>query len=63
MGEDLGRAYVAVAFSPSTKDETVAMIRSIEAAYAEDIASLDWMTAETKAKALAKLRAIIRRSR
>jgi len=58
IGEDLGRAYVAAAFSPNTKDETVAMIRSIEAAYAEDIASLDWMTEETKAKALAKLSAI-----
>jgi putative endopeptidase len=58
LGEDLGRAYVAAAFPPSTKDETVAMIRAIEAAAAEDIASLDWMTAETKAKALAKLQAI-----
>jgi len=58
LGEDLGRAYVATAFPPQTKDETLAMIRSIEAAYAEDIASLDWMTPETKAKAQAKLAAI-----
>src|SRR5262249_39917601 len=55
IGEDLGRAYVAAAFPPATKDETLAMIRTIEAAYAEDIAGLDWMTPETKAKALAKL--------
>ena len=58
LGEDLGRAYVAAAFGAKTKDETLAMIRSIEAAYAQDIASLDWMTPETKAKALAKLDAI-----
>jgi putative endopeptidase len=58
LGEDLGRAYVAAAFGPQTKDETVAMIRSIEAAYEEDIATLDWMTADTKAKALLKLKAI-----
>jgi endothelin-converting enzyme/putative endopeptidase len=58
MGEDLGRAYVAAAFPPQTKDDTVAMIRTIEAAFAEDIADLDWMTPETKAKALAKLSAI-----
>jgi putative endopeptidase len=58
IGEDLGRAYVAAAFGPRTKDDTLAMIRSIEAAYAEDIASLDWMTPDTKAKALAKLNAI-----
>jgi putative endopeptidase len=58
IGEDLGRAYVAAAFPPQTKDETVAMIRAIEAAYAEDIANLDWMTPETKTKALAKLAAI-----
>ena len=58
IGEDLGRAYVATAFPPNTKDDTLAMIRVIEAAYAEDIANLDWMTPETKAKALAKLQAI-----
>jgi putative endopeptidase len=58
MGEDLGRAYVAAAFPPETKDATVAMIRTIEATYAKDIADLDWMTPETKAKALAKLAAI-----
>ena len=58
IGEDLGRAYVAAAFPPNTKDDTLAMIRAIEAAYAEDIAGLDWMTPETKAKALAKLQAI-----
>src|SRR5262249_20758770 len=58
MGEDLGRAYVAAAFPPQTKDGTVAMIRTIEAAYAEDIAGLDWMMPETKTKALAKLASI-----
>jgi putative endopeptidase len=58
IGEDLGRAYVAAVFPPETKQETLAMIRAIEAAYAEDIANLDWMTPETKAKALAKLAAI-----
>jgi endothelin-converting enzyme/putative endopeptidase len=58
IGEDLGRAYVAAAFPPNTKDETLAMIRAIEAAYAEDIAGLEWMTPDTKAKALAKLAAI-----
>jgi len=58
MGEDLARAYVAEAFPPQTKDDTVAMIRTIEAAFAEHIAGLDWMTPETKTKALAKLSAI-----
>src|SRR5262249_7639097 len=58
IGEDLGRAYVATAFPPQTKHETLAMIRAIEAAYVEDIAGLDWMTPETKTKALAKLAAI-----
>jgi putative endopeptidase len=58
IGEDLGRAYVAAAFPPQTKAETLAMIRAIEEAYAADIAGLDWMTPETKTKALAKLAAI-----
>jgi putative endopeptidase len=34
------------------------MIRAVEAAYADDIANLDWMTPETRAKAMAKLAAI-----
>ena len=58
IGEDLGRAYVAAAFPPQTKAEALAMIRTIEAAHAEAIADLDWMTPETKTKALAKLAAI-----
>jgi putative endopeptidase len=58
LGEDLGRAYVAAAFGPKTKDATLAMIRSIEAAYEADIATLDWMTPDTRAKALVKLKAI-----
>ena len=58
LGEDLGRAYVAAAFGPKTKDATLAMIRSIEAAYEADITTLEWMTPDTKAKALAKLAAI-----
>jgi putative endopeptidase len=58
LGEELGRAYVAAYFGSKTRDETLAMVRSIEASYADDIASLDWMTPDTKAKALAKLEAI-----
>jgi putative endopeptidase len=58
LGEELGRAYVAAYFGSKTRDETLATVRSIEASYADDIASLDWMTPDTKAKALAKLEAI-----
>jgi putative endopeptidase len=58
LGEELGRAYVAAYFGSKTRDETLAMVRSIEASYADDITSLDWMTPDTKAKALAKLEAI-----
>jgi putative endopeptidase len=58
LGEELGRAYVVAYFGSKTRDETLAMVRSIEASYADDIASLDWMTPDTKAKALAKLEAI-----
>jgi putative endopeptidase len=58
LGEELGRAYVAAYFGSKTRDETLALVRSIEASYADDITSLDWMTPDTKAKALAKLEAI-----
>ena len=55
MGEDLGRAYVADAYPPEAKTGTETMVAAIADAFESDLKSLDWMSAETKEKALVKL--------
>lgn len=55
LGEALGEVYVQDNFSPESKARTVQMVHDIEGAMGTDIDSLDWMSAETKAKAEAKL--------
>ncbi|MEO8161359.1 MAG: M13 family metallopeptidase, partial [Arenimonas sp.] len=59
LGEALGQEFVARAFSPELKERTLHMTRQIEDAMQKDIEQLDWMDAETKAKALEKLHAIV----
>ncbi|MDB5397044.1 MAG: Endothelin-converting enzyme 1 [Rhodospirillales bacterium] len=55
LGEDLGRAYVADAYPPEAKAGTEAMVTAISTAFEDDLKTLDWMSPETKAKALVKL--------
>lgn len=55
LGEDLGRGYVEKTYPPETKKKMDALVVAVEKALEEDIAALDWMTPETKKKALAKL--------
>jgi putative endopeptidase len=58
LGEALGQAYVAKVFSPELKAEALDMVDRIEEAMRERIAQLDWMSAQTKQRALAKLAGI-----
>jgi len=58
LGEALGQVYAAQEFPPSSKAATLQMVHDIEAAMEADIDTLDWMSAETKAKAKEKLHAI-----
>jgi endothelin-converting enzyme/putative endopeptidase len=58
LGEALGQVYAQQAFPPSSKAATQQMVRDIEAAMDQDLDSLDWMSADTKAKAKDKLHAI-----
>jgi putative endopeptidase len=51
LGEALGKEYVERAFPPSNKQETTAMVKSIEKALDQDITQLSWMTPATKQKA------------
>ncbi len=58
LGEALGRYYVEKAFGGNAKERTLAMVRQVESAMEADIKQLDWMTDETKQKALVKLHAV-----
>jgi len=55
IGEDLGKAYVADAYSPEAKARTEAMVEAVTQAYEDDFKSIDWMSPETRDKALVKL--------
>jgi putative endopeptidase len=56
LGEALGQVYVEKYFSPEAKQEALKMVKEIDAAMAQDIDSLSWMSATTKKQALVKLR-------
>ncbi len=58
LAEGLGQLYVARAFTPEAKAAALQMIGDIRAALRTRIAKLDWMSAPTKAAALAKLDAM-----
>lgn len=58
IGEALGAAYVARTFGPEGRARMNAMVAGLEKALGEDIDSLSWMSASTKAKAIEKLKAI-----
>jgi putative endopeptidase len=58
LGEALGEAYIARAFPGESKARSEALVKAIEHALAGDIEQLDWMSADTKKAAEAKLTAI-----
>jgi putative endopeptidase len=55
LGEALGQVYVEKYFSPEAKQQALKIVKEIEAAMAQDINSLPWMSAATKQQALIKL--------
>ena len=61
LGEALGKAFVEETFPPRAKVDTVAMVKEIEAAMAQDLDQAAWMSAEAKHAALLKLRAVVER--
>ncbi|HTY58480.1 MAG TPA: M13 family metallopeptidase, partial [Bacteroidota bacterium] len=61
MGDMLGQLFVERYVPPSMKQRYTALVESIFAAYASRIERLDWMSAATKEKALAKLHAVTRK--
>ena len=55
IGEALGKLYVAKYFPPQHKARMQALVQNLLEAYRRDIDTLDWMSAETKVGAQAKL--------
>ena len=61
VGEALGAEYVKKNFTPEAQKRMGELIDNLFAAYREGIPKLDWMSPETKEKALAKLNAYQRK--
>ena len=55
MGELLGQFYVEKHFPPVAKERMVEMLHYLSLAYADSIKNIEWMSEETKEKALEKL--------
>lgn len=55
LGEIVGKVYVKKYFTPEAKERMTAMVKNLLKAYAESIKGLDWMSANTKKEALAKV--------
>lgn len=58
LGEALGQLYVEKYFPAESKEKMVKLVENLRKAFAERIKRLDWMSDETKEKALEKLKAI-----
>lgn len=59
LGELIGQVYVKEYLPAGTKEKLTEIGNAVKAVYAERIKNLDWMSAETKKKALQKLDAMI----
>lgn len=59
LGEALGKKYVAQHFSVEAKNQVQELVDNLIAAYRTSFTTLDWMTAETKKNAIAKLEKIV----
>ena len=55
LGEMVGKVYVEKHFSPEAKERMVTLVKNLLKAYTESIKRLDWMSADTKKQALAKV--------
>lgn len=58
MSEAIGQMYVKKHFPPEAKERMEVLVGNLKASLADRIKALDWMTEETKGKALEKLQAM-----
>ncbi len=61
LGELLGQLYAARYFKPEAKQRMLTLVNNLQAVYKSRIEKLDWMSAETKQRALAKLEAFTKK--
>lgn len=54
LGEALGQLYVERTFPPAAKQRGLTLVNNLQAALKARLEKLDWMSAETKAKAMEK---------
>ncbi len=55
LGEEVGKLYVEKYFSSAAKERMQTLVKNLQRAFAMRIENLDWMSDETKQKALEKL--------
>jgi putative endopeptidase len=58
LGEALGQYYVEKAFPPAAKAKALALVHNLTAALRDDLKTLEWMSPQTRQKAIEKLDAI-----
>jgi putative endopeptidase len=58
MGQALSRVFVDAAFTPQAKARAEALVVNVKAALAERLATVEWMSEETRKRALEKLAAM-----
>ncbi len=61
FGDLLGQLYVDKYFNQAAKDRMLELVNNLQAAFDHRIRNLDWMSADTKQRALAKLHAFTKK--
>ncbi|WP_233509705.1 M13 family metallopeptidase [Pedobacter chinensis] len=61
LGDLLGQLYTEQYFKPAAKKRMLELVNNLQKVYETRIKNVDWMTAETKQKALEKLNAFIKK--
>src|SRR6476469_3459253 len=61
LGELLGQLYVEKYFKPEAKQRMLDLVNNLQQTFAARIKNLDWMSAETKTRALEKLAAFTKK--
>jgi len=61
LGELLGQLYTEQYFKPEAKKRMLTLVNNLQKVYEQRIQKLDWMSAETKKRAIEKLNAFIKK--
>ena len=61
LGDFIGQLYVEKYFKPEAKARMLELVNNLQATFADRIKRLDWMSDETKTRALEKLNAFVKK--